>query len=242
MYEINGLWSETARQILIRFSPITAGERLLPNVSHIAKHRVSKKFTLNANLIELIKLLGSRHIHETLISDSILLIGCIEYENVTVKNLSIQAYINHNSRIENTSLTDKLTYCRLDYHPSKPGSIFTEPALHIHVGQNGAPRLPLSLGNLEDPLLWFLEFLESNFNQAAWIDWLEATAEKLGLLHHFTNLKIGYEKGYIYNNSEQYTEALNTITKAINSEKIRHASEYLRKNNNLLANTHYSIG
>lgn len=63
-------------------------------------------------------------------------------------------------------------YLRLDYDLSALGSIFKEPAPHIHVHIDGEPRFPgcYVLGDL--PIANFVDFIFRNWRHKEWANWL----------------------------------------------------------------------
>ncbi|MCC5834353.1 MAG: hypothetical protein JJU20_06440 [Opitutales bacterium] len=166
---------------------------------------------------------------ESAINDHFSLMGSLSWKDGCISFCRLHALI-----VEECTLLDfyssegtdnsKTQYYRLDYDPSKPGPLFSEPIPHIHCCPEGSPRIPLP-GNDDETLpIRFLEFIYLNHFQQDWIKWVKEEVKCRGKIDLPIDAIVeGYASGSILARLDDFDPHLNELRAILGASKRNHS-------------------
>jgi hypothetical protein len=155
------------------------------------------------------KKLGRRALARLFISDRFFFVFNSSIDKTFIKQASFHALASKYRNVQEIIETDKLDfgpmdvqYFRVDYHPLKMSSIFSEPPIHIHSLPKDAPRFSFNRAMKTGIVIGFLEFLYRNYESDKYSSMIDLVWEKYTTSKKVSNgegilleLKASWRKG-----------------------------------------------
>jgi hypothetical protein len=221
------------------------GSRLFPKAGHhLAEMRVTNSESVHAWFRRLIG--SEERIDDWAINANFAFFGFVDWNDRSITRCSFQALIATGGSLRQlySDSTVEASYFRLDFDPSRPGRLFSEPQPHIHCAPEGPPRFPFFRGEDEFLLVSFLEFIYVNYFYLDWLAWAEYESRRALSGEVFDSIVESYKHARVLEHRDQLASHLETLRKVLlqaKQERARDVWPLLPSSSNLLSYPRVSV-